>query len=106
MKTLLTFFLLSIYSFAFGQSPEPLQISITLSKGELLTIKQHEDDIKQNGPGIKQFFKRDSVYMRQFLPNTISPYIMPGDTLESWKIVGEKIELTFKPHKPRIPISH
>lgn len=123
----LTIFLLSICSFAFGQSPKKKglysnavssksPISLTtgtsirdgsdeskfyfdLSKGELLTIKQHEEDLKQNSPIIKQFFKRDSVYNYMFLNNTISPYINKGDTLESWKIVGEKIELKFKPKK-------
>lgn len=99
MKILFTILLISICSFAFGQSPQPLQKLITLSKGELLTIKQHEEDLKQNGPMIKQFFKRDSVYNYMFLNNTISPYIEKGDTLESWKIIGEKIELQFKVRK-------
>ena len=120
MKILPTLLLISFCSMAFGQSPykqiadsrnlkglstgEAVRTGnnfyVELSKGELLTIKQHEEDVKRNAPGIKAFFQRDSVYRNQFLPNTITPYIMPGDTLESWKIVGEKrIQLIFKPKK-------
>lgn len=120
MKTLLTLLLISVCSITFGQPSQKqkeasTEISCTgcgliaidqgilkkipLSKGELLTIQQHEDDIKRNGPAIKAFFKRDSVYQNQFLPNTITPYINQGDTLESWNKVGNEIHLKFKPKK-------
>ena len=104
MKIILVLLFLPLCTFAFGQlqksSPKPSQKSIKLSKGEVLTIKQHEDDIKRYGPTIKQFFKRDSIFNYMFLINTISPYLHQGDTLSNWTIVGDSvIQLTFKPKK-------
>jgi len=111
MKTLFTLTEISICSIGFGQ-PSGITVTdeirleqlgllkkIPLSKGELLTIQQHEEDIKRNDPAIKAFFKRDSVYQNMFLPNTITPYINQGDTLQSWEKVGNEIHLKFKPKK-------
>ena len=111
MKTIFTLLLLAVCSIGFGQPSitvtdemrlEQLGLlkKFILSKGELLTIQQHEEDIKRNGPAIKAFFRRDSVYQNMFLPNTITPYINQGDTLESWNKVGNEIHLKFKPKKP------
>lgn len=120
MKTLLTLLFISVCSIAFGQkktitTASSAGIIITdevrlnqfgldrkfeLSKGELLTIQQHEEDFKRNGPAVRDFLRRDSIYRNQFLPNTISPYINQGDTLESWNKVGNEIHLKFKRHKP------
>jgi len=112
MKILFTLILISIYSIGFGQPSQNITVTdeirleqlgllkkIPLSKGELLTIQQHEEDLKRNGPAIKSFFKRDSVYQYMFLNNTISPYINQGDTLERWDKVGNEIHLKFKPKK-------
>jgi hypothetical protein len=108
MKTLLTLLLVSICSITFGQPSQSITVTdeirleqlgllkkIPLSKGELLTIQQHEQDLKQ----AKQIRLRDSIYQVIFLPNTIVPYINQGDTLQSWKKVGNEFHLIFKPKK-------
>jgi len=112
LKTLLTLLLLSICSIAFGQPSQGITVTddirleqlgllkkIPLSKGELLTMQQHEQDLKQVEGVIKSFKLRDSVYVNMFLNNTISPYINQGDTLENWDKVGNEIHLKFKPKK-------
>ena len=108
----LTFILLLFSGSAFGQQSKEITVTddvrleqlgllkkITLSKGELLTMQQHEQDLKQTEYVLKKYKQRDSVYQYMFLNNTISPYINPGDTLESWKKEGNEIHLKFKPKK-------
>ncbi len=79
----------------------PLQKHIPLSKGEALTIKQHNEDVKANGPAIKAFLKRDSVFNRSFLPNTIVPHLAPGDTIENYTINETEIILNLKKPKKK-----
>ena len=112
MKTLFTLIAISICSIGFGQPSQNITVTdeikleqlgllkkIPLSKGELLTMQQHEQDLKQTEYVLKKYRQRDSVYVNMFLNNTISPYINQGDTLESWDKVGNEIHLKFKPKK-------
>lgn len=111
MKTLLTLLLLSICLMAFGQ-PSGITVTdevrlnqlgldrkIDLSKGEQLTIKQHEEDVKRYAPILRAFLKRDSVYNYMFLQNTISPHLNVGDTLQTYEIKNNQIFLKLKPKK-------
>lgn len=100
MNRLFILFFISISIGCLGQSAAPAkeQRKIILSLGEMLTIKEHKNYVKQMAPYVKEFFMRDSVN-RKFLNNTISPYLQPGDTLESYTINEKEILLTLKPKK-------
>ena len=75
-----------------------LDRKIDLSKGEQFTEKEWQEYSKQMLPYVKQYFQRDSLH-RKFLENTIRPWLAPGDTLESWRMVDGEILLKLKPKK-------
>ncbi len=99
MKQLITLSLIVLSAIAcFGQSPEPKTITIPLSKGEQFTEKEWQEYSKQMLPHVKIYFKRDSSHQK-FISNTATPYLMAGDTVQSFKITDKEILLILKPKK-------
>lgn len=114
MKALFTLLLISVCSFAFGQAKsvtvtgtkalldelanQSLERKIDLSKGEQFTEKEWQEYYKAMAPHVKMFFKRDSAH-NKFLQNTIVATLLPGDTIQEYKISSDYITLKLKPKK-------
>ena len=100
---ILTLFIL-LPGFCFAQSaPKKVADSkkdslhhIKLSPGEQLTWRQHQEIVKQTLPIVKFYFKHDSINT-QFINNTLSPYLVKGDTVLGWEIVGDELKYRLKP---------
>jgi len=116
---ILTILFLSICSLGFGQKKSVVASSngitvtddirlqqlgldrkIELSKGEQFTEKEWQEYYKQMAPYVKQFFKRDSAHQK-FIQNTVTPYLMPGDSIQSINIKETEINLKLKPKKKK-----
>lgn len=94
----LTLILASFVCFAQTPKPEAKTITIPLSKGEQLREQNWRAYSKQVLPVVEAYLKQDSSH-QEFIKNTITPYLILGDTVQEFKMTDKEISLILKPKK-------